>query len=57
MTGFEVDGNVIGRPAYITENAQGMIFISDDYAGSVYRLRPTKPATEWPEGCREAGPG
>ncbi|TNF34524.1 MAG: sorbosone dehydrogenase family protein [Gammaproteobacteria bacterium] len=56
MTGFENGGTVIGRPAYITENTQGTIFISDDHAGSVYRLRPTKAATDWPEGCREDGP-
>lgn len=38
MWGFLDRGNVIGRPAEIAEDAQGNIYISDDYAHAVYRV-------------------
>ncbi|MGI9277382.1 MAG: PQQ-dependent sugar dehydrogenase [Endozoicomonas sp.] len=38
LTGFEQDGGVIGRPAFIEQGPNGEIFISDDYSGVVYRL-------------------
>ena len=38
MTGFEVDGDVIGRPVDIAEDKNGNIYISDDFTGSVYRV-------------------
>ncbi|MEH6549611.1 MAG: PQQ-dependent sugar dehydrogenase [Pseudomonadales bacterium] len=36
--GFEEEGNIIGRPADITQDAEGAIYISDDYAGAIYRV-------------------
>jgi len=38
VTGFLQDGDVIGRPVDVEEAADGLIYISDDYTGSVYRL-------------------
>ncbi len=40
MTGFLVDGNVIGRPAEVAEDADGNVYVSDDYANAVYRVSP-----------------
>jgi len=39
MSGFLQDDKAIGRPAEIVEGADGDIFISDDYASAVYRVR------------------
>jgi glucose/arabinose dehydrogenase len=36
--GFEQDGNVIGRPVDVAEGPDGSFFVSDDYAGAVYRI-------------------
>jgi len=38
VTGFERDGEVIGRPVDIAEGPDGAIYISDDYAGVIYRV-------------------
>lgn len=38
VTGFLRDGDVIGRPVDVEEAVDGIIYISDDYTGSVYRL-------------------
>ncbi len=38
MTGFERDGQVIGRPVDIVQDKSGVIYISDDYAGVIYRV-------------------
>ncbi|HTK96687.1 MAG TPA: PQQ-dependent sugar dehydrogenase [Pseudomonadales bacterium] len=40
LTGFLTDENVIGRPAEVTEAADGSIYVSDDYANAVYRIVP-----------------
>jgi glucose/arabinose dehydrogenase/cytochrome c553 len=37
LSGFELDGHVIGRPVDIAEGRDGCFYISDDYAGSIYR--------------------
>jgi glucose/arabinose dehydrogenase len=39
MTGFEVDEDVIGRPADVLEGPDGSVYVSDDYAGVIYRIR------------------
>lgn len=39
MSGFLKDDKVIGRPAEIVESQNGDIFIADDYAGAIYRVR------------------
>jgi len=36
--GFEVDDDVIGRPVDVAEGPDGGLYISDDYAGRVYRV-------------------
>lgn len=38
LSGFELDGDIIGRPVDIAEGPDGCLFISDDYAGTVYRV-------------------
>jgi glucose/arabinose dehydrogenase len=38
ISGFEVDEDVIGRPVDIAEGADGAIYISDDFTGSIYRV-------------------
>ncbi len=38
VAGFEFDGDVIGRPVDIDEGPDGAIYISDDYAGAIYRV-------------------
>jgi glucose/arabinose dehydrogenase/cytochrome c551/c552 len=38
MTGFEENGNVIGRPVDVAQGPNGEIYVSDDYAGAIYRV-------------------
>ncbi len=38
LSGFELDGNIIGRPVDIAEGPDGCVYISDDYAGTIYRV-------------------
>jgi mono/diheme cytochrome c family protein len=38
LTGFEQSGDVIGRPVDIATGPDGAIYISDDYAGAIYRV-------------------
>ncbi len=38
LTGFLGDEGIIGRPAFVTEGPDGAIYVSDDYAGVVYRM-------------------
>jgi glucose/arabinose dehydrogenase len=38
ITGFETQGNVIGRPVDIAEDLQGNLFLSDDFSGTVYKI-------------------
>jgi glucose/arabinose dehydrogenase len=38
LTGFLRDENVVGRPVDLAEGPDGAIYLSDDYAGSVYRI-------------------
>jgi glucose/arabinose dehydrogenase len=40
LTGFEVDEDVIGRPVDVAEGPDGALYVSDDYAGAVYRVAP-----------------
>jgi glucose/arabinose dehydrogenase len=44
MVGFEVHENVIGRPVDVAEGADGTIYVSDDYASSVYWVKYRVPA-------------
>jgi glucose/arabinose dehydrogenase len=38
VTGFERAGKVIGRPVDLAEAPDGTLYLSDDYAGAIYRL-------------------
>ncbi|MBW2724517.1 MAG: PQQ-dependent sugar dehydrogenase [Deltaproteobacteria bacterium] len=38
MTGFEQDDDVIGRPVHVVEGSDGAFYISDDYAGAIWRV-------------------
>ncbi len=38
MTGFERAGDIVGRPVDIAQGPDGAIYVSDDYAGAVYRI-------------------
>ncbi len=38
VTGFEVDEDVVGRPVDVAEGPDGAIYLSDDYAGAIYRV-------------------
>jgi glucose/arabinose dehydrogenase len=38
LTGFLGPDGIIGRPAGITEGPDGAIYVSDDYAGVIYRI-------------------
>lgn len=38
LTGFELDEDVIGRPVEMAFGPDGAIYVSDDYAGVVYRI-------------------
>jgi len=40
LTGFLKDENVSGRPVDVAQGEDGTIYISDDYAGSVFRVTP-----------------
>ncbi|MBL4836712.1 MAG: PQQ-dependent sugar dehydrogenase [Kordiimonadaceae bacterium] len=38
LTGFEQNEDVIGRPVDIVQGTDGTIYISDDYAGTIYSI-------------------
>jgi glucose/arabinose dehydrogenase len=38
LVGFEKDEDVIGRPVDVAEGPDGAFYVSDDYAGSIYRV-------------------
>jgi glucose/arabinose dehydrogenase len=38
LTGFEVDEDVIGRPVDVAQGPDGAIYVSDDFAGVIYRV-------------------
>jgi len=40
LTGFLSESGIIGRPAGVTQGADGAIFVTDDYAGVIYRIVP-----------------
>jgi glucose/arabinose dehydrogenase len=55
--GFLEDEDVIGRPVDATEGPDGSIFVSDDYAGAVYRVTrggAAAAATAAPQPARTA---
>jgi len=65
LTGFLKDEEVSGRPVDIAQGPDGAIYISDDYAGSVYRVttgddrarRPTSGPAAFAEPAPHASEG
>lgn len=39
LTGFEVDGDVVGRPVDVVEGPDDSLYVSDDFAGAIYWIR------------------
>jgi glucose/arabinose dehydrogenase len=44
LTGFLSPDGILGRPSFIEEAADGTVYLSDDYAGVIYRITRTKAA-------------
>jgi glucose/arabinose dehydrogenase len=38
LTGFNLDGDISGRPVDVAQGPDGAIYVSDDYAGAIYRV-------------------
>ena len=38
LTGFEVEEDVIGRPADVLQGPDGSIYVTDDYSGTIFRI-------------------
>ncbi len=47
LTGFNRDGDIAGRPVDVAQGPDGAIYISDDYAGAIYRVRPGDNRAGW----------
>lgn len=47
-TGFELDDHVIGRPVDAAFGPDGSLYVSDDYAGAIYRIAYQAPAQARP---------
>jgi glucose/arabinose dehydrogenase len=45
LWGFNSDGDISGRPVDVAQAADGSIYVSDDYAGAIYRITPARVAT------------
>ncbi len=59
LWGFLEDEDVIGRPVDVAEGADGSIFVSDDYAGVIYRVVAGEGAADFtgPQGTVGAAGG
>jgi glucose/arabinose dehydrogenase len=42
VTGFRGANGLIGRPVDVVEGPEGAVYVSDDYAGVIYRVNPPK---------------
>ena len=38
LSGFNLDGDITGRPVDVAQGPDGAIYVSDDYAGAIYRI-------------------
>jgi len=45
LSGFNNKGSIIGRPVDVAQGPDGAIYVSDDYAGAIYRLSYIGAAT------------
>jgi glucose/arabinose dehydrogenase len=50
LVGFLDDEDVIGRPVDAAEGPDGAVYVSDDYAGAIYRVAPVRDAAVGPPG-------
>ncbi len=41
LAGFNRDGDISGRPVDIAQGPDGAVYISDDFAGAIYRVQPS----------------
>lgn len=57
LTGFLVDEDVVGRPVDVAEGPDGSFYVSDDYAGAVYRVFPEGGARPVRNAAGRAAPG
>ena len=53
LSGFNQDGNISGRPVDVAQGPDGAIYISDDYAGAIYRVSRGDNTSGWspPQGA------
>lgn len=57
FSGFNKNGEIIGRPVDVAQGPDGDIYVSDDYAGAIYRISPNherKMATSDVDAARAA---
>lgn len=54
VRGFELEGDVIGRPVDVAEGPDGAVYVSDDYTGSIYRVTYGEG---WADGAGTTGAG
>ena len=49
-TGFEIDEEVVGRPVDVAVGPDGALYVSDDFAGAIYRIahEPERPSEHAP---------
>lgn len=45
LTGFNRDGDISGRPVDVAQGPDGAIYVSDDYAGAIYRISRSDAGT------------
>ena len=45
LSGFNQDGTILGRPVDVLQGPDGAIYISDDYAGAIYRVSQERKET------------
>jgi glucose/arabinose dehydrogenase len=38
LTGFNLDGDISGRPVDVVQGPDGAFYVSDDYAGAIYKI-------------------
>jgi glucose/arabinose dehydrogenase len=55
VTGFLEDDAVIGRPVDVVQGPDGALYVSDDFAGAVYRVWREGAGTETAKAATEAG--
>ncbi|MCP4243694.1 MAG: sorbosone dehydrogenase family protein [bacterium] len=57
LTGFLLDEDVMGRPVDVAEGPEGSFYVSDDYAGAVYRVFPEGGARATPSTAARTNAG